>query len=408
MAATISKKILPQGSIYSPDCVQQTNKIKTGFSEEDSRQNNVVIGKDIEGNEKKLSRSNPYQLTLFQYFIPQDNNKYSNSIELYDVAPKYFTSSIALTSLRRDTEFGSYLPTLERKFCHRGQSYSIEITPGSIKKPLREGIMYTMNRYPLEREQLVEEALRKIACDKKNGVYLDNKAGVQFNLKHLQKELKTRGHTINYPDLIESLIICHTTNIAIKSADAKGIVSSTLFPVLLFSSRKDWIADPQNAKFYVQFNPLVTESIRTLSYRQFDYELFMKLRSPLTRWFYKRLSHHFINAASDLGYTILANTIIRDSGLVNCNRFPDSLRQIKNALEELVKYRAIVKVNTENRYDGKKIVDCKYDITMAYRGFVEEMKKANKRRNELIDIAREDGKLKDIPHHSQVMYSVLD
>src|SRR5204863_6738817 len=42
--------------------------------------------------------------------------------------------------------------------------------------------------YPTYREELIEEALRKIACDNLNGIYLDNAAGVQFTLYELKKE----------------------------------------------------------------------------------------------------------------------------------------------------------------------------------------------------------------------------
>src|SRR5439155_7157434 len=41
-----------------------------------------------------------------------------------------------------------------------------------------------------------------------NGVYLDNQAGVQFTLYELKQELKSRGHDINLPSLVDALRIC--------------------------------------------------------------------------------------------------------------------------------------------------------------------------------------------------------
>jgi hypothetical protein len=41
-----------------------------------------------------------------------------------------------------------------------------------------------------------------------NGVYLDNQAGVQFTLYELKQELKSRGHDINLPNLVDALRIC--------------------------------------------------------------------------------------------------------------------------------------------------------------------------------------------------------
>ena len=48
-----------------------------------------VEGKDIRGNLVTLTRTNPEQLSLFQTFVP-DEDKYSNTIELYDAIPKYY------------------------------------------------------------------------------------------------------------------------------------------------------------------------------------------------------------------------------------------------------------------------------------------------------------------------------
>ena len=51
-----------------------------------------VRGKDVEGKVRVLERTYPHQLTLFQNFIPEDDpdDKYSNTIELYDaVSPPY-------------------------------------------------------------------------------------------------------------------------------------------------------------------------------------------------------------------------------------------------------------------------------------------------------------------------------
>ena len=48
-----------------------------------------VAGRDIRGKLVTLKRSSPEQLSLFQTFLP-DEDKYSNTIELYDAIPKYY------------------------------------------------------------------------------------------------------------------------------------------------------------------------------------------------------------------------------------------------------------------------------------------------------------------------------
>ena len=83
-----------------------------------------VSGKDIEGKVVTLYREQPRQMSLFQTFIPRDE-KYSNTIELYDAVPKYFPVKI-LSEIRIS---GVYLPVVTREFQHRGKSYQVEIRP---------------------------------------------------------------------------------------------------------------------------------------------------------------------------------------------------------------------------------------------------------------------------------------
>ena len=125
-----------------------------------------VKGTNVEGKVVTLEKCQPKQLSLFGSFISEDD-KYSNTIELYDAIPKYFASSKQMEELR---EGGKYLPILERKFKHKGEDYAVNITPARIKDQHGNEKEY----YPTEREELVEEALKKIASDQRNGVYLDN------------------------------------------------------------------------------------------------------------------------------------------------------------------------------------------------------------------------------------------
>jgi hypothetical protein len=66
-------------------------------------------------------------------------------------------------------EGGKYLPVLKREFEHKGDTYFLYIRPARLLYP--NGA--EMEHYPSPREELVEEALRKIASDRVKGVYLD-------------------------------------------------------------------------------------------------------------------------------------------------------------------------------------------------------------------------------------------
>jgi hypothetical protein len=133
-----------------------------------------VKGKDVNGNIVTLERTHPRQLALFQTFV-SDEDRYSNTIELYDAVPKYFSNPKLMVSLRKD---GQFLLALKREFEHRGERYTLYIRPARIIYKNGDQKEY----YPSPREELVEEALRKIACDRLKGVYLDDGAGVQFTL----------------------------------------------------------------------------------------------------------------------------------------------------------------------------------------------------------------------------------
>src|SRR5216117_1665325 len=89
---------------------------------------NHVKGKDINGQMVILERTQPRQLSLFQTFL-SDEERYSNTIELYDAVPKYFSNHKIMTSMRKS---GQYLPILKRTFEHKGETYVLYVRPARI------------------------------------------------------------------------------------------------------------------------------------------------------------------------------------------------------------------------------------------------------------------------------------
>jgi hypothetical protein len=337
-----------------------------------------VRGKNLQGEDISLEKSQPLQMSLFQTFLPREE-KYSNTIELYDVIPKSYASR----QLNKMRENGKYLPILKREFQHKnpvtGETvvYQVSIKPARLED--KEGNV--REYYPTEREELVEEALRKIACDNLSGVYLDDSAGVQFTLYQLKRELAARNHSIHLSSLIDALNICNETIIEVKTKDGTELLKSSIFPVLLISNRKQWLENPKDAYCYVQFNPLVTHSINRLTYRQFDYVTFMEYKSQLARWLHKRLFHNFVQASIRNTYHIMASTIIRDSGLLNARRFRDNLKAIDKAFCELEGKHVAMNIEKSPTYDrnNKKITDVKYTLRPSME-FVREITAANRRK----------------------------
>ena len=130
-------------------------------------------------------------------------------------------------------------------------------------------------------------------------------------------------------------------------------MDSSIFPTLLMSKRREWEKNPRGTRCYVQFNPLVTQSINRFAYRQFDYVTFMAFQHQLARWFHKRLSHNYTQASlMDPLCNIKMSTIVRDSALVNARRVRDQARYIDESLDELKEKRILLQVSEKD--DGRE------------------------------------------------------
>ena len=348
-----------------------------------------ATGRDIgTGNVVTFTKTTPDQLSLFQTFLDDDCDPYSNTIEFYDVVPKYFASKQRMAALRKD---GIYLPTLTYDFRYNDGWYTVEITPARLKD--KRGV--EKEYYPTQREELVEEALKKIACDKLNGVFLNGEAGVQFTLWELREELRRQGHGMSWPDLMDALQICRKSSITITAKDTPSEVylSASIFPVLSLVSRRDWEANPKQTRCYVQFNPLVTYSLNKVTYRQFNYTTFMGLTRQLSRYLFKRLSHLYTNASWDHPYHILLSTLVRDSQLINAKRVRDQVRYVDAVMTEFKEKGILSSFDKDVRFGARNaIVDVKY-ILHPDVIFSREMKKANRRGQELLHLAVEHGVL---------------
>ena len=333
---------------------------------------NKIRGSDVNGNPVEIQLTQPNQLELFQTFLPSSAQNYSNSIELYDAIPKFVPSAKEMDSMRKE---GIYLPILQRNFRHRDKSYTVRISPARIQNA--QGIEKEF--YPSHRDWMVEEALRKLASDGMNAVYMDNKAGVKFSLSELRRELAERGRSITYESLIESLTILTKTQIQISCTDGSTVLNSTIFPISLLPNRQQWLAKPSAKQCYVQFNPLVTVSIDEITYRQFNYKTFMQLRSSLSQWLHRRMSHVYTQASLTDPYTISLSTIVRDSGMVNNTRLADSAKQVRQAMSELVEKGVLLSFQEDaKRGQRRTLIDICFSLLPSSE-FVSETKRANKR-----------------------------
>lgn len=269
-------------------------------------------------------QTRPSQLSFFE-LLGIENKQYSRTIELYDFIPKYHWGK------KVERIHGKFLDSLEREFECRGKKYKVRVQPARIQDKTGKERDY----YPSQREEVVEDALRKIACGENRASFLDDQAAVVFTLHELQQELKRTGHSYSKDQIKEALQICKRTNLTVTTENGLSVLESSIFETLCLATFEEWKEKGSDAKCFVRFNTLVTAAIRNFDIRRFDYEKAWSYKSVIARQLHKRLSHHFTQAGGNNIYSIRLTTLIRDFGLTRCAQLRDNLKEVKAALEEM-------------------------------------------------------------------------
>ena len=336
--------------------------------------------KEEEGGLPSVNAYKSVQLDLFQSFLcntDEEKDRLSNTIELWDSIPKYSLSQQAMNKLR--TKEG-LLPRLDKTFLYKKKEYRLRVTAAIIDTENRISKAF----YPSANEELIEDALRKIAAEQYKGFYdkHESKSGVVFSIHMLRNELKKRGHTRSYQEVIKSLNILSGSHIEILLPGEKGFAKTNYLPSLAAVSRSKLQDDP-GAKWIAHFHPLVTQSINAISYRQYNYHQMMSYSTQLARWLHKRLSHNYINASYMVPYKEWLSSIKRDSGLLGYNRTNDVVRKFEKTLNEFITNSVLLSFEKidENRGARNKILDVKYSLS-PHPCFVKDVKAANKRQKD--------------------------
>lgn len=322
---------------------------------------------------------NSKQIDLFQTFLcntEDEKSRLSNAMDLWDSIPRYSISRLEMT--KRRSSDGS-LPILTIPFNYKGLSYVAKIQPAMVE----EGGA-TIHYYPSANEELIEDALRKIAAKRDQGFFETKEgklSGVAFSLYELREELATRKHTRSYQEIMLSLEIMRKSHLEIRLANQSGesFVAANYLPGLAAASKSRLAEDP-NARWVVQFNPLVTRSIDQLTYRQFNYALMMSLPTQLARWIHKQLAVKFTFAGMLANpFEMRFSTIKRDSSLLNRARERDNIRDVDEALDQLKKSGVLREFQKERIIGDKgRILDVVYKL-LPTPEYVKEVKTANKR-----------------------------
>lgn len=316
----------------------------------------------IQNVKKRLSdyeQSKPLQMELFRVLSPEDKH-FSSTIEFYDFCPKY-------VYWRMERLQDKFFDRIEREFECRSTGYSLSIDPAKVKDS--DGVV--RDYFPGVAEELVEDALRKLAVDG-HGLFLDDQAAVTFTLYELQQELAKTGHTYSLEQIKKALMVCIGTTIHITTENGETIFSDHLFETVGLNTREDWKGQGKKTKAFVRFNSLVTKSIKEGSWRQYNYEISMGYKHVVSRQLHKRMSHHFTQANMALTYNISLSTMLRDFGLTAYSYIRDNLRYVKKALDEMVEKQVIRSYEIQNVFDPERknkmidaIIEIKPDINFA-------------------------------------------
>jgi hypothetical protein len=321
------------------------------------------------------------QLYLFQDFLTntdEERNRLSNLIDLWDNVPRYSVSRQAMTKTRIK---GQFLEHHVADFQYLGKAFTRTLYPARVKD------LDGMHRdfYASANEELVEHALRKLAVDQQAG-YFDKtnyRSGVVFTLYQLRDELHKRGHTRSFKQIVLALHILNGSTVEIHSVDSGELLSrSTYLPYLAAVSRANLLTDPK-AKWLVQFHPLITGSIDTVTYRQYNYHLMMSHSTQLARWLHMQLVIKYTFASLIKPFETRYSTIKRDSRLLDhYGRVRDAIDQLGDALEEL-KAQNVLSDVTRRELTGPrgKLLDVVFTL-LPSMDFIGDTKAASKRLND--------------------------
>jgi hypothetical protein len=330
------------------------------------------------------------QLSLFQGFLANGDDErdaLSNAIDLWDSIPRYTIPRKKQDELRVP---GGYLPVRKIDFQYRGKAYTAQIRPARLDVKDEEGrpTGETIEHYPSAREELIEHALRKLAAEQYIGFFdkPDYRSGVAFTLHRLRQELAGQGHAMTYEGLAEGLDVLHYAYLGVIDAesdpDDPSLISQPYLPALAKVNRKGRASNP-DAKWFVQFHGLVTDSINQITYRQFNYQRLMKCSTQLARWLISQLVLKYTQAAIHNSFDMRFSTIQRDSGLLNgYTRQRDALAALDDAWQEVKNLGALLSIKRADlRGSRGKLEDVTYTLIPS-REFAAEQRAANRRLND--------------------------
>lgn len=331
----------------------------------------------MKSEKKKVKRKPPKipikskQYDLFSQFVTNDQSEVSNTVEIWESIPKYFFTPRQVEKLRTKT---GHANPYKWEYRYKDVSFIVKIQPALIEQ--KDGSYKAC--FPGVTEELVEEALKKILCDQRNGFHDPKNAEtwVRFTLSMLQKELKIRGRTRDRNQIRHAIEVMASSILTLYKEN-REVWRGSILQDLVTIGRDEYLAD-SDAHHIARLPLFISRAINELEYRQFNYDRLMSCDEQLTRWIYKQMINRYRQANTINDYHFMYSSVERNSGLLQQGRSNDNRRKVIAALEELISCKVLRRYDTELRKEGRRITDVKYTVTPSLE-FISEQKAANKR-----------------------------
>ncbi|NUB11520.1 hypothetical protein GAY28_01625 [Azospirillum brasilense] len=335
----------------------------------------------------------------------------SHYVEMYDLAPRFLL--YANEEARAD---GSVV----KNFIHRGAEYELSMLPARVRiedLSVRQLRLYrerqekrdgedvakprkakpkgdTVALFPGEREQLVEEVVRRLAVQRgRTSLESNGLLKVVFTLREAEREMRRINHTFNTDEIREALNILKGAEVKIQGASGKPWFMN---PISDLGFSEPGQSRDEDAETFVVFNGVLTEAIAQLRFRQVNYDRLMSIKDPFSRWIYKRLAL----SDSNEDFVLRATEFARDSGFGQWAQWRDAVRRISSAVNKLVAPDILEDVEIIRETQGKRIVDEIY-VMKPTKAFVHEIQASRAAQEEnlrrLAAVAGEDGQTGFIP-----------
>ncbi len=329
---------------------------------------------------------NPFQLGLFAS-TKSMGESVSNAIDIYDAMPKYVFGKKTRYS---DGELSADRHIIERQFTcpmrdaqgeRYYQDFYLRITPAVLIRKKSDGTVERFFSFPSHREMLVEDVIRKQSIND-GAKIIDGKVGCLFTVYQIKKALKEAGHELKHSQIVEAINTLNKCSLEYGYVEADGKTrvagSSPLFPEAAFRKVGNSDSDDGDST-YVTFHHLVTKGINNLSYRPYDYETALRLKSGVSLSLHRRLSLRFTYAGGDRTYDFKMNEFIQSIGLDDGQPHKAKTRIVREAIAELQEAGVILRADIEDIRDTKdrrRILDVNCRISVSAT-FISNMIKAN-------------------------------